>query len=69
MKNVTWRPATNWVLLAGLFYQVIVEPLLRGFFPGHFDSGMDIATIAGNVAGILGMAGLRTIEKVKGVTK
>lgn len=53
--------ATSWVFLAGLIYQVILEPILRGIFPGHFDSGLDVLSLGANVAGSLGMAAIHKI--------
>lgn len=60
-----WRPAVGWVCAAGLAVQVIILPFISGLadvtFP--FDTELLILTMSG----MLGIGGLRTYEKVKGV--
>lgn len=67
-----WRPAIGWIGAGALSYQYILQPLLEwlsvvkgwGVGPPKLDLG-DLITIVG---GMLGLGGLRTVEKVKGVT-
>ncbi len=66
-----WRPATGWACVVGLVYQFFLQPLLPWF----------VALLGGNVpplppidndtlfvllTGMLGLGGLRTVERVKG---
>lgn len=68
-----WRPGIGWVCAAALAYQFVLAPL-----------GLWVAGIAGEtippppalddmlwelLAGMLGLAGLRTFEKSRGLTK
>ena len=67
-----WRPAVGWVCAASLAYVGLVEPLGRfvaivlfgytGIFP-VIDTELTIQVLLG----LLGLAGYRTFEKVKGV--
>lgn len=66
-----WRPAVGWLCAAGLAYQFLIRPLLPW-----------VVTVAGNtvpplppidnetlmvlLAGMLGLGGYRTFEKVRG---
>jgi len=63
-----WRPGVGWVCVAALAYQYVVRPLLIGFgvadhMPALDDSLWEL------LFGMLGLGGLRTFEKVKGVEK
>ena len=67
-----WRPAVGWVCVLGLAYQFAGAPLLSWLAtanglptPPPLDTG-DLLTILG---GMLGLGGLRTAEKIKGVAK
>lgn len=68
-----WRPAVGWVCVAGLAWKFILGPL-----------GSYVATLCGSTVplpqintdelfqlllGLLGMAGWRTLEKIKGVAR
>jgi len=66
-----WRPFIGWVCGAALAYEFLAYPLLvwaaRLWFPG-----IDVPLVAGDnlfelVLAMLGLAGWRTVEKVKGV--
>lgn len=65
-----WRPAFGWITAAGAAYEVLARPLLSW--------GAAIAALPAPpalpgevlwpmVAGLLGIAGLRTVEKARGV--
>lgn len=61
-----WRPFVGWVCGVGLGTQSILLPLIeqvtgRGY---HLDTTLLIATLGG----MLGIGGMRTYEKVKGVS-
>jgi hypothetical protein len=68
-----WRPAIGWVCAAALMAQYIARPMLQwvGILTGH-----DWPTLPGIddnlwqlMLGMLGLGGLRSFEKVKGVAK
>jgi hypothetical protein len=66
-----WRPAIGWVCAAALACQYIARPLLvwAGIVTGHnwpVLPGLD-DNLWQLMLGMLGMGGLRTVEKVKGV--
>ncbi len=66
-----WRPAIGWVCALALLYQFIVRPMIAWGFaianhplpvmPGLDDMLWEL------LFGMLGLGGLRTVEKVKGV--
>lgn len=67
-----WRPAVGWTCGFGLAYQSVFHNILewisviRGWpLPPAIDSEVLIYTLGG----LLGIAGLRTVEKTKKVTK
>jgi len=66
-----WRPAIGWVLALALAYQYLLKPLVMGILPNF---GIAIAPLPGLddnlwqlMMGMLGMGGLRTMEKMQGV--
>lgn len=65
-----WRPAVGWICVAGCFYGFAAQPTLA-WFSGLIGVGappvLDMATIIGLLTGLLGLGGLRTVEKVQGV--
>ena len=66
-----WRPATGWLCAAGLGYQFLLQPLLPWFaalaglavppLPN-----IDTEALLMLLFGMLGLGGLRTLERVKG---
>ena len=60
-----WRPAIGWIGAAGLAYQYIVRPLAIG--AGAHDLPPLDASVMELVIAMLGLGGLRTFEKIKGV--
>lgn len=68
-----WRPAIGWVCAAALMAQYIARPMLQwaGVITGH--TWPTLPGIDDNLwqlmLGMLGLGGLRTFEKVKGVAK
>lgn len=66
-----WRPFVGWVGGAGLAYVAIVEPIIRftalAFgYAGKFPV-IDTSITMQVLFGILGLGGMRTYEKTKGV--
>lgn len=65
-----WRPAFGWVGALGFLYSTVVQPILvwygsaRGW-PTPPDVNIDLLWTV--VTGLLGIGGLRSLEKVKGV--
>lgn len=64
-----WRPACGWVGALGLAYQFLIQPLLAWLsgplgipVPPQIELG-DLMTL---LAGMLGLSGFRTYERVKG---
>jgi hypothetical protein len=66
-----WRPAVGWVCAMALFYHFILQPVLLF---GVAVSGaaipalpqFDMASLMPILLGMLGLGGLRTVEKIKG---
>jgi hypothetical protein len=66
-----WRPFCGWVCGLGLAYVSIVEPILRLTatlvgYAGEFPV-IDTTLTMQVLLGMLGMGGLRTLDKIKGV--
>ena len=75
-----WRPAIGWVGAVALGYQFLAYPLLvwawallqaRGLVPAGLQPPpmLDTDALWVVLSGMLGIAGLRTAEKVKGVAR
>lgn len=75
-----WRPAVGWIAAAGLGFNFILQPLLvwgwsllqaRGFVPAGSapPDALDISDLIMLLMGMLGMGGLRTYEKTRGVAR
>ena len=67
-----WRPAFGWCGAAGFLYATIGQPLLawgaaiKGW-PAPPALNLDLLWVV--VTGLLGIGGLRSVEKIKGVAK
>ena len=67
-----WRPAFGWCGALGFLYATIIQPLLawgaavKGW-PAPPALNLDLLWVV--ITGMLGIGGLRTMEKFKGVTK
>lgn len=75
-----WRPAIGWIGAVALAYQFLLYPLLvwawallqaRGLVPGNLQPPpmLDTDALWVVLSGMLGIAGLRSVEKVKGVAR
>ena len=58
-----WRPALGWVCVAGFSYQLLARPFLLG--AGHDYPSLDMETLTALTFGMLGLAGFRTIERIR----
>lgn len=61
-----WRPAVGWICVLGLFYNVMLSPFLAIWFTMPVVESNILET---TLWGMLGLGGLRTIEKVKNVQR
>lgn len=75
-----WRPAIGWVGVVAMGYQYILYPMLTWgwawlqatrWVPGNVTPPpiLNTDTLMVLLTGILGIAGARTFEKVRGITK
>lgn len=68
-----WRPTVGYICAAGLAYNFIVYPLLTWGLAVAGSEVMPPDLISDNlmelILGMLGLGGLRTVEKIKGATK
>lgn len=69
-----WRPAVGWICATALAYAAIVEPTLRFIatvifkYAGAFPV-IDTTLTLQILLGLLGIAGMRTLEKREGVAR
>jgi Holin of 3TMs, for gene-transfer release len=63
-----WRPYIGWVCGVALTYQYIARPFLVAFLPSYQFPGLD-ENLWQLMMGMLGLGGLRSFEKFKGITK
>ncbi len=61
-----WRPFVGWVSGCGLAAQAIILPLLSAVFGLTYE--LDTQLLIFTLGGMLGIGGMRTYEKVKGVS-
>ncbi len=61
-----WRPGAGWVCVVGLFYSFLIRPMAEGF--GHPMPAIDTDALNALLFAMLGVAGLRTVEKIKQVS-
>ena len=68
-----WRPFVGWVCGVAMSYHFIIAPLVQfGFALGGIDQDLpefDFSQLSTVLMGMLGLGGLRTFEKMKGVAK
>jgi hypothetical protein len=63
----SWRPATAWVCVAGFAVNFLISPLLAPF--GIDVPQADTSTMLPVLMGMLGLGGMRSYEKTKGLTR
>jgi hypothetical protein len=68
-----WRPFVGWVCGVALSYHFILAPLLQfGFALAGMDQELpefEFSQLSTVLMGMLGLGGLRTFEKMKGVSR
>ena len=65
-----WRPGAGWICVLGLGYQFFLGPLLAwasGIYSWPVPPTLDMGDLLTLLGGMLGLGGLRTAEKFKGV--
>lgn len=63
-----WRPAVGWVCTAGLAYQFLAQPLLAwasGWAGTPPPPVLELGDLLTLLLGMLGLGGLRTVEKLR----
>lgn len=60
-----WRPAVGWVCALGFGVNFLVSPIAAGF--GFIVPQADVATMMPVLMGLLGLGGMRSFEKSKGI--
>ena len=63
-----WRPYIGWICGFAITYQYLVRPFIVAFLPQYQFPGLD-DNLWQLTMGMLGLGGLRSFEKFKGVTK
>ena len=58
-----WRPAVGWVCVLGMLVNFVIVPLVPSIQP------LDISEMMTVLLGLLGLGGMRTYEKLKGVSR
>lgn len=67
-----WRPFIGWVCGVGCGYAFILQPLLGAFsawMKWSLPPSLDTQSMLGLLMGMLGLGGMRTYEKTKGVER
>jgi hypothetical protein len=68
-----WRPFTGWLCGLGFGYEFLFRPLVNGFSIGFsgvpFWPAIESDALISLLFGLLGMGGLRTFEKTRGVAR
>lgn len=65
-----WRPAVGWVCVSGLFYQLVVRPLvswISTIYAWMPPPSLEMDTLLTLLFGILGLGAYRSYERVRGV--
>lgn len=65
-----WRPFVGWVCGVGLVYSFIGQPILAwgsNYYHIALPPSLDTGTLLTTLGGLLGLGGLRTVEKINGV--
>jgi len=65
-----WRPAVGWVCACGLFYQLMLRPILSwlgtNLWMWREAPSLELETLMTLLFGMLGLGAYRTVEKLKG---
>ena len=65
--QASWRPLCGYVCVAGLAVNFLISPIAAGF--GFVVPQADMSTMLPVLTGMLGLAGMRSWEKNKRITK
>ena len=60
-----WRPAVGWVCALGFGVNFLISPIAAGF--GFIVPQADVSTMMPVLMGLLGLGGMRSFEKSKGI--
>ncbi|WP_299002148.1 3TM-type holin [uncultured Shewanella sp.] len=63
------RPFLMWVCGLGFLFAFVINPILQWLFPDVGTPELPLNIMMELTLGMLGLAGLRTVEKLKGVSK
>ncbi|WP_298774550.1 3TM-type holin [uncultured Shewanella sp.] len=63
------RPFLMWVCGLGFLFAFVINPVLQWLFPDVGTPELPLNIMMELTLGMLGLAGLRTVEKLKGVSK
>lgn len=68
-----WRPFIGWVCGVAFAYHFVLQPLIA-FVSAYYGKTVilptfDMSTLSTVLMGMLGLGGMRSFEKIKGVTK
>ncbi|RJE76957.1 hypothetical protein CWB96_06235 [Pseudoalteromonas citrea] len=63
------RPFLMWVCGLGFLFAFVINPILQWIWPDVGTPQLPLAAMLELTLAMLGLAGLRTVEKVKGVAK
>jgi len=63
-----WRPAIGWVCASGLLFSFVINPVLQ-WVTSNPGPEMPTAIMTTMVTTLLGLGGLRTVEKLQGKAK
>jgi len=64
-----WRPMIGWICAWGLAFPFIIDPVFHWIDPAMTSPEFPTGVMMELTLGMLGIAGLRTVEKIAGVAK
>lgn len=67
-----WRPAVGWLCIAGISYAALLQPIvtwIAALFGGPSLPTVDAAALTSLLLALLGIGGMRSYEKVQGVSR
>ncbi|MEQ1704938.1 MAG: 3TM-type holin [Rickettsiales bacterium] len=68
-----WRPFIGWVCGAAFAYHFVIQPILAFIIVNHGGKvelpAFDMQSLSTVLMGMLGLGGLRTLEKIKSMTR
>lgn len=64
-----WRPSVGWVCSLALLWTFLLSPILQFFLPGRPVPTIPSDMLFELILALLGVAGLRSVEKFKGIAR